>query len=110
MAVACTVPSGGGHSARVWRAEPTDYRESRIVGGVPERHRAARAAFLAQFPLFATLSETERRTLVEASGVRTFKPGEVLFHEGDPGHTLYLLQAGRVKIVLVAPDGRETIL
>jgi CRP/FNR family transcriptional regulator/CRP/FNR family cyclic AMP-dependent transcriptional regulator len=33
-----------------------------------------------------------------------------LFHEGDVGHALYILRSGWVKIVMIAPDGEETLL
>jgi CRP/FNR family transcriptional regulator, cyclic AMP receptor protein len=70
----------------------------------------ARASFLSQVVLFASLGERDRRAVMAACQDRTFKPGEVLFHEGDLGHALYILHSGRVKIVVVAPDGKETIL
>jgi CRP/FNR family transcriptional regulator/CRP/FNR family cyclic AMP-dependent transcriptional regulator len=70
----------------------------------------ARSTFLSAVPLFASLGEQELRELAEACRVRSFRAGEILFHEGDAGHTLYLLQSGHVKILRVAPDGKETIL
>jgi CRP/FNR family cyclic AMP-dependent transcriptional regulator len=69
-----------------------------------------RAAFLAGVPLFASLAEQERLALAEACRVRTFPPGEALFHQGDAGHALYILRSGQVKIVRLAPGGTETIL
>lgn len=69
-----------------------------------------RAALLSQVDLFAELSEEGRQTLAEACRSKSFKPGEVLFHEGDAAHTLYIVRSGQVKIVLVAADGAETIL
>jgi CRP/FNR family cyclic AMP-dependent transcriptional regulator len=71
---------------------------------------AGRVALLSQVGFLAPLGEKERRALAEASHVRTFKSGEALFYEGDPSHTLYVVQSGRVKSVLVAPDGRESIV
>jgi CRP/FNR family transcriptional regulator, cyclic AMP receptor protein len=91
--------------------EPAGFAEER--GVYPFRldgANEARAAFLSQVPLFASLGEKERLTLAETGRVRSFRPGEVLFHEDDPGHTLYVVRSGRVKIVLVGPDGRDTIL
>jgi CRP/FNR family cyclic AMP-dependent transcriptional regulator len=68
------------------------------------------AGFLSGVSLFAALPEGDRRTLGEACHVRRFRPGEALFHEGDPGYALYVVSTGRVKILLTAPDGSETIL
>jgi CRP/FNR family transcriptional regulator len=41
---------------------------------------------------------------------RTFKAGEQLFAQGEPGSAIYLLVTGRVKIVRVTPEGHESIL
>ncbi len=41
---------------------------------------------------------------------RRFLRGQVIFHEGDPAETLHVIDAGRVKITLVSPDGNEAIL
>lgn len=41
---------------------------------------------------------------------RRFRRGQVIFHEGDPAETLHVIDAGRVKVTLVSPDGNEAIL
>jgi CRP/FNR family cyclic AMP-dependent transcriptional regulator len=41
---------------------------------------------------------------------RTFQRGEVIFHQGDPGDTLHLVQKGRIKVVLPAESGDEVLL
>jgi CRP/FNR family cyclic AMP-dependent transcriptional regulator len=65
---------------------------------------------LAQVALFASLGDAERAALAAACRVRAFKSGQVLFHQEDPGHDLYLIRSGRVKIVRLSPNGQETIL
>jgi CRP/FNR family transcriptional regulator, cyclic AMP receptor protein len=65
---------------------------------------------LAQVSFFASLSEEGLRALEQACRRRTFKRGETLFYEEDPGNALYILQKGQVKIVRLAPDGEERIL
>ena len=42
--------------------------------------------------------------------VRTFDPGVALFHEGDPGTVLFLIDAGHVKVLRTGSDGQETLL
>src|SRR5215210_515356 len=69
-----------------------------------------RAELLSQVSFFASLGEEELRALAESCRIRTFKRGEVLFHEEDPGNALFILQSGQIKIVLIGPDGGETIL
>jgi CRP/FNR family cyclic AMP-dependent transcriptional regulator len=74
------------------------------------RSTPACAAFLAQVPLFATLGEDERLALAETTRLRSFKPHEVLFHEGDVGNALFMIHSGLVKIVRYTADGEGTIL
>jgi CRP-like cAMP-binding protein len=70
----------------------------------------AQTSLLSRVPIFASLEEATLRRLAELCRTRTFKRGEVLFHEGDPGNALYLIESGQVKIVLVSDEGEETIL
>ena len=39
-----------------------------------------------------------------------FRRGHVIFTEGDPGHGMYIILAGKVKIGRYSPDGRENLL
>jgi CRP/FNR family cyclic AMP-dependent transcriptional regulator len=71
---------------------------------------ATPAGPLSQVPFLAALDADDLRDLAQACPVRRFKPGVVLFHEGDPGAALFLLEAGHVKIVHTSPDGEETVL
>jgi CRP/FNR family cyclic AMP-dependent transcriptional regulator len=41
---------------------------------------------------------------------RSYRRGEILFHEGDPGDTLLIVVSGQVKVVLTAPDGEEAVV
>ena len=38
------------------------------------------------------------------SGIKTFKPGDVLFHENDIAQSLYIIQSGQIRLFL--PKGR----
>jgi CRP/FNR family cyclic AMP-dependent transcriptional regulator len=75
-----------------------------------EGARATPTAWLARVSCFASLSAPELEALAGVCHVRRFKPGQVLFHEGDPGHALYIIQQGQIKIVRDGPDGQGTIL
>jgi CRP/FNR family cyclic AMP-dependent transcriptional regulator len=37
----------------------------------------------------------------------TYRHGEVIFHEGDMDNALYIVQAGKVRLVTTLPNGRE---
>ena len=36
--------------------------------------------------------------------------GDVLFHEGEPGEKLYLIESGKIKLGQTAADGRESLI
>ncbi len=60
--------------------------------------------------LFAGLDTKFLRRLNDGAVRRSFAAGHTLFHEGDPGDTLYLVVSGLVKITIASPDGREMLL
>ena len=41
---------------------------------------------------------------------RHFQRNEVIFHQGDPGDSLHVVNSGAVKIVLPSPEGMEAII
>ncbi|MDQ3106525.1 MAG: Crp/Fnr family transcriptional regulator [Actinomycetota bacterium] len=49
--------------------------------------------------------EDDRRRLLAATRRRRFARREVLFHEGDPGDTVHLLDRGRVAVRITTPSG-----
>lgn len=49
--------------------------------------------------------EEDRRRLLAATRRRRFARREVLFHEGDPGDTVHLLDRGRVAVRITTPSG-----
>jgi CRP/FNR family cyclic AMP-dependent transcriptional regulator len=57
------------------------------------------------FALFGSLSEEETRRVLASSRRRRFARREVLFHEGDPGDTLHLIDKGRVAVRITTPLG-----
>ncbi len=65
---------------------------------------------LARSPLLSSLPVESLERLARAARRRTYRRGEVVFHQGDSGDSLHLLQAGRVKVVLDAESGEEAVL
>jgi len=41
---------------------------------------------------------------------RSFRQGDIIFHKGDPGTTLYLVEHGQIKIFTPSQEGREVVL
>jgi CRP-like cAMP-binding protein len=56
---------------------------------------------------FETISTATQEALMRAGRPREFRPGEVVFHQGDPGDSLFLLRRGRVSVHVVTPDGDD---
>ncbi|MBI3969067.1 MAG: Crp/Fnr family transcriptional regulator [Chloroflexi bacterium] len=67
-------------------------------------------ASLAQHPLFADLTAEELANLAGCLRRRWFAKGDVVYLAGDSSTTLYLVEVGRVKLVLTSPEGKELIL
>ena len=68
------------------------------------------ADFLATVPLFSGLERGEMSRFAELTREKSYPKGSVIVFEDDPGDSLFVVREGRVKVVLVAEDGREVIL
>ncbi|GAC1654273.1 MAG: Crp/Fnr family transcriptional regulator [Gemmatimonadaceae bacterium] len=66
--------------------------------------------FLATVPLFKGLPREELDHFASLVREKGFPKGSVILFENDPGDSLFVVRAGRVKVVLVGEDGREVIL
>ena len=64
------------------------------------------ADFLATIPLFSGLPEEELERFAELTRERSYPKGSVILFQDDPGDSLFVLRAGRVKVVLIGEDGR----
>lgn len=60
--------------------------------------------------LFAHVDEDGLRALAGRMRRRRFKRNEVIFHQGDIGDSLQVVDTGGVKIVLPSPEGEEAII
>ena len=60
--------------------------------------------------LFRGLPEQQRTTLAGRARIRTFAKGEIIFRMGDSGDCLMAVLAGRVRISVASPEGREMVL
>jgi CRP-like cAMP-binding protein len=66
-----------------------------------------RVGLLKDVPLFAELSDAELAALAQDFTHLKFQQGEPIFYQGDPGHTLYIVEAGQVRIYVQSEDGQE---
>ncbi len=68
------------------------------------------AEYLPHHPFFACLDESVA-TLVAGCAVNMhFRPGQHLFHEGDPADTFYVVRRGRVTLEVHAPAGPSVVV
>ena len=65
---------------------------------------------LRKTPLFAAVSEETLASLAQCLGKRTFARGMILFHKGSPGHSLYLIEQGKVRIFILSEAGQDISL
>jgi CRP-like cAMP-binding protein len=65
---------------------------------------------LTSVPLFANLPPAVVDAIAAKVRRRRYGDGEVIFHEGDPGRSLCVIETGRVKIVSVSEQGQEALL
>jgi CRP/FNR family cyclic AMP-dependent transcriptional regulator len=63
-----------------------------------------------KIPLFAGFSPSEFESLEKCLVRRQYPAGQALFHMGDEGGSLYLIERGRVKITIPSSSGEELIL
>ncbi len=61
-------------------------------------------------PLFAVLTQAQAESLADAVGKRRFKRGELLVEQGKKCDALYIILAGRARVVVTDKKAREVIL
>ncbi len=57
-------------------------------------------------PAFGHLSAGTFHTMASAAHRRTYRRGESLYYEGDPGLGLYVVESGRIRLVSDSDSGR----
>jgi CRP/FNR family transcriptional regulator len=63
-----------------------------------------------QVPLFAGLTPLEIESLAARAVEKRYPAGQVLFHEGEPCSSLFLIAHGSVRIYKTSGSGREIML
>jgi CRP/FNR family transcriptional regulator len=73
-----------------------------------EQNLSKRTSFLKKINLFSKLSEENLKTLATKFHSRKYKKKEIIFHQGDDSHVLYVIMKGKVRIFSISPAGNET--
>jgi CRP/FNR family cyclic AMP-dependent transcriptional regulator len=68
------------------------------------------AEVLAEVPLFSLLDDQERAALAERVDFVQYRAGQIVFHYGDPGDSMYIVKAGSVEISVTNDTGDKIIL
>lgn len=66
--------------------------------------------FLQQNKLLAGVSEDLINEIAQNLFIETFKPGDIIIHEGEPGDKVYLIAKGRVKVVKLADSSGKVLM
>lgn len=66
---------------------------------------ARKKQFLRSLEIFKDLNNNELGRLVQVLHARTYRPGEVVFEEGDIGRALFILESGKVDLTRRGPSG-----
>ena len=65
---------------------------------------------LKNLPLFADLDDEELEEIWNHVQTRSYKKGNIILFEEDPGDSLFIIKEGKVKITRLSEEGREVIL
>jgi CRP-like cAMP-binding protein len=65
---------------------------------------------LEQSEFFKGVSAKSKQALTGICIRKSVRKNEVVFSEGDSGHSLYILASGNIRIFKSTPDGKETVI
>ena len=68
------------------------------------------AQLLSRTEIFRHLDARALEDLSRAAVLRSYKRGQALFHQGDPGSSLFVIVEGLIKVYVVSPEGGEMVL
>jgi CRP-like cAMP-binding protein len=68
------------------------------------------SAILARIPLFRRVGVDDCDRLAAVSLLREYERGDLVFTEGDPSDSFFVIVSGRVKVFKARPDGSDLIL
>jgi len=61
-------------------------------------------------PVFRKLSPDDRARVAAQAQLRQYTRGSLIFSEGEPSETFYMVTSGRVKVFKMTPMGKDVIL
>lgn len=76
----------------------------------PSGSKVDPVALLRKSSLLGALDEEDLVSLARRSRLRRYRRGQVLFTEGDPADAVLIIAEGRLKVLVIADDGREHLV
>ena len=70
----------------------------------------ARSDLLQKVPLLAALTPADRESLAAAVTRRRYRRAETIFQKDEPGHSVYIVERGSVRIYVPSPQGNDLVL
>jgi CRP/FNR family cyclic AMP-dependent transcriptional regulator len=64
-------------------------------------------ALLQQIPLFTDLPKDQLTSLAKMLERRTYRKGQVILRQGEPGESLFVIVSGQVRIYTLSTEGHE---
>jgi CRP/FNR family cyclic AMP-dependent transcriptional regulator len=78
---------------------------------IQDKHISLTSAnFLRNVPIFTDLDDTELSRIAKLGVQKRFKKGGIILLEEETGSALFVIIAGKVKVVRADDDGREVVL
>ena len=78
-------------------------KEAAAEQSIPWSQRLQEA--VAAIPFFSPLDGDERKKLADAATLHVFNAGEIIIHEQDPGHSIYVILDGKIRVFTRDPHG-----
>jgi CRP/FNR family cyclic AMP-dependent transcriptional regulator len=75
-----------------------------------EHEQAVVADALRRVPLFSSLGREQVAEIARVARRHRYERDDVIFYQGDPGDTFYVLLSGQVKVSVSSAEGQEAIL
>ena len=60
--------------------------------------------------LFSEFDAKDMAALASVGKRKTYRPGDVVFHQGDVADSMFLIKSGRIKLSKIFEDGRQVTL
>ena len=87
-----------------------DRQVQRILAGEVIWSMTGRIKCMKDLEIFEALSEEEKQAVTKLARGISYRKGDVIFSEGDPADTIYLVRAGRVFLYKISEEGKEITL